>query len=46
MGGFSEEEFEKRNEKQKQVVIEAVKKADEAPFPDLSSLEEGVIVDE
>jgi pyruvate dehydrogenase E1 component alpha subunit len=44
-GGFTDQQFEERNEKQKQIVIDAVKKAEEAPFPDISCLEEGVIID-
>ena len=42
--GFTEEEFERRSNLQKEQVMEAVKEADSAPFPSIDGLEEGVIV--
>ncbi len=42
--GFTDEEFEKRSAAQKEVVMEAVKEADEAPYPSIDTLEEGVII--
>ena len=43
--GFTNEEFQKRSDQQKEIVMEAVKAADEAEFPDINTLEEGVMVD-
>ncbi|GAB4191473.1 MAG: pyruvate dehydrogenase (acetyl-transferring) E1 component subunit alpha [Simkaniaceae bacterium] len=39
---LSDKEYEELNEKQKEIVLEAMKFADESPWPDLSTLEEGV----
>ncbi|MCH9620687.1 MAG: Acetoin:2,6-dichlorophenolindophenol oxidoreductase subunit alpha [Chlamydiia bacterium] len=43
--GFTDEELEKRSAAQKQIVVNAVKMADEASYPSVDSLEEGVIVE-
>ena len=43
--GFTEEEFEKRSEAKKAIVIEAIKAADVADYPSIDTLEEGVMVD-
>ncbi len=43
--GFTEEEFEERSNTQKERVVKAVKEADEALFPSIDTLEEGVIVE-
>lgn len=44
--GFTEEDFKQRSDKQKNIVLEAVKEADEAEYPPLTSLEEGVVASE
>lgn len=44
-GGFSDKDFEDRNNAQKERVINAVKEADEANFPSIDTLEEGVMID-
>lgn len=43
--GFTDEEFKKRSDVQKEIVINAVKAAEEAPFPSVDTLEDGVMVD-
>jgi len=43
--GFTDEEFDTRSEAQKKIVVDAVKAADEAPYPSVDTLEEGVIVE-
>ncbi|MCH9616842.1 MAG: Acetoin:2,6-dichlorophenolindophenol oxidoreductase subunit alpha [Chlamydiia bacterium] len=43
--GFTDEEFEKRSEIQKAMVIKAVQAAEKADFPSIDTLEEGVMVD-
>jgi pyruvate dehydrogenase E1 component alpha subunit len=42
--GFTDQEYETRSEVQKQRVVKAVVEADLAPFPDVHTLEEGVII--
>lgn len=42
VGYLTEEQFEEINEKQKQIVLEAMKFAEESPFPDVATLEEDV----
>ncbi len=39
---LTDEEFEQLNEKQKQIVLDAMKFADESPYPDVATLEEDV----
>ncbi len=43
--GFTDEEFEQRSEAQKEIVMKAVKAAEEADFPSIDTLEEGVIIE-
>lgn len=43
--GFTDQEFEKRSEMQKAIVLKAVEAADKADFPSIDTLEEGVMVD-
>jgi pyruvate dehydrogenase E1 component alpha subunit len=44
-GGFTDEEFEMRSNVQKERVIKAIQEAEQAPFPSIDTLEEGVIVE-
>jgi len=39
---LSDKEYEKLNEKQKQIVLDSMKFAEESPWPDLGTLEQGV----
>ena len=45
-GMLSQDEFEKIEKEQKEIVIAAMKFADESPWPDLMTLEQGVFAPE
>ena len=43
--GFTDEDYQKRSDKQKEIVMNAVKEAEAADFPSVDTLEDGVMVE-